>query len=102
MNKLNLFSLEHRTAWWDLIEIVKIVNDLTGISLENFSPENLDFKGRVNGKKLIEHRLWLTARASFVANRVVSIWNKLPRGAAEAYTFKIIKAEFGRKQNGVS
>ena len=74
---LNLQSLYARRLR-DLIEIYKILNGFTGISMNNYFTIITDSRTRGHSMKLFKERSRLNISKFFYSNRVISCWNSLP------------------------
>ncbi|PKU46592.1 hypothetical protein llap_3083 [Limosa lapponica baueri] len=90
LRELELFSLEKRRLWGDLIAAFL---DLKGVYRrveEPFIRECSD-KVRSNGFKLKDSRFRLDTRKKFFTVRVVRNWHKLPRKAVDAPSLEVFK-----------
>jgi len=85
LNELGLTTLEKRRVRGDLIETFKIVTGRERVKMEDFfecSRSNYNLRG--HQFKMTVQRSRTTTRSSFFSQRVVNIWNGLPRTVVSA------------------
>ena len=78
LRKLNLFSLERRRLWGDLIEVFKYSKDPSGSPEGHLFTLRKDSGLRGHSLTLSKFRYRLAVRFHFFANRFVNAWNELP------------------------
>ncbi|CAH8665158.1 unnamed protein product [Dicrocoelium dendriticum] len=91
LSSLGLFSLERRRLRGDLIETLKIIKGLSGISSTHLFELAMSDRLRGHRLKLKHHRVRLDIRTKFFTNRVVNFWNKLPSDLVESETVEAFK-----------
>jgi len=75
--RLGLWTLEKRRNHADLIEVLKIANNLSPIPLSNYFELHTNGRTRGNSLKMIEHRCKSADRRHFFSERVVNRWKML-------------------------
>jgi hypothetical protein len=102
LSRLGLETLEQRRIRYDLIEVFKIVKNMSVLRFEDFFEYKPNIGTRGHSLQL-KHR-WmprLDVCKHFFANRVVKIWNDLPQEAVEACTVpqfrRAMSSEFLRR-----
>ena len=98
LSKLKLPSLEYRRLRGDCIEVYKILHHiydpLTTNSLLTLDLNNIT---RTNTLKLKKNRVNFKPYQSFFTNRVISIWNRLPRDIVRAESINVFKNKLDAK-----
>jgi hypothetical protein len=80
LNKLNLDSLEYRRLQTDLIMVFKIINSLVDLPVgELFEFYTSPYTTRRHKFCLEQKTLRTEHHTGFFANRIVPVWNKLPK-----------------------
>ncbi|GAB0191423.1 hypothetical protein GRJ2_001607600 [Grus japonensis] len=102
LRELELFSLEKRRPWGDLIaafQYLKLINYLYNEVIITYKKAGVGLFTRVcsdrtkgNGLKLKEDRFRSDFRKKFFTMWVVRHWNRLPREAVDAPSLQAFKA----------
>ena len=77
LQKLGLWSLEHRRIRADLIEVYKIIHGLSNVKFLTFFEYSDEHRTRGHSLKLQKHRSRLDLRQHFFSERIINVWNKL-------------------------
>ena len=93
LKELDLFSLEHRRIRGDLIQVFKIIRGIDNMDCNKyFSIDNTNYtRGngcKINGKSLTRKS---NESKNFFFNRIVNLWNGLPRDVIECNTVDTFK-----------
>ena len=94
LKRLELWTLEERRNRNDLVEVYKILNNLTSSpalrAMFRFSEE-----GRTRGHhmKLMKNRCNLEIRRHFFSERVINRWNSLPLNVVASGSLNVFKKE---------
>ena len=91
LKDLNLFSLSKRRLRGDLIEVFKIFNGFTNVNSDKLFTRDRSNTTRNHGFKITGKRFSTTEAKHFFTNRVVNIWNNLPRNVVNATTIETFK-----------
>ena len=91
LKELNLFSLSKRRIRGDLIEVFKIFKGFDNINVNDYLTVDRSNLTRNNGYKIIGKRFTSNEAKHFFFNRVVNIWNGLPRSAVDSRTVATFK-----------
>ena len=101
---LGIESLQTRRCFFDLIEVYKILNNLTSLGPDQLFTYDLSQRTRGHNFKLKKVHCRLDCRKHFFANRVIGLWNSLPDeivNSTSLYSFKKRAAKYLR-ENSVS
>ena len=91
LDRLGLFSLEHRRLRGDLIEVYKIMRGIDQLDSQYLFPKAGESKTRGHRFKVRGERYKRVHKGNFFTQRVVSVWNKLPKVVVEAGTILSFK-----------
>ena len=91
LKRLKMLSVESRLKRGDLIEAYKILTEKMAINPKQLFRINQDNRTRGHHLKLEVRRSNQQIRAKFFTNRVVSLWNQLPRHVVSAPTTNTFK-----------
>ena len=91
LKELNLFSLSKRRIRGDLIEVFKIFKGFDNINVNDYLTVDRSNLTRNNGYKIIGKRFTSNEAKYFFFNRVVNIWNALPRTVVDSKTLATFK-----------
>jgi len=95
LSELELWTMEERRVRADLIEVFKMVRELSAIKLETFF--QLNSNGRTRGHQWkLKKRHRNTDLRQFFSERVINIWNSLDKDTVAATSINSFK---GRLQN---
>ncbi|KFR08139.1 hypothetical protein Y956_12049, partial [Nipponia nippon] len=92
LRKLELFSLERRRLWGDVIAAFQYLKRAYRKAGEGLFRRACSDRTRGNGFKLKEGGFRLAIRKKFFPVRVVRPWNRLPREAVDAPSLAVFKA----------
>ena len=88
---LGLETLERRRIIYDLVFCYKYLHGCVDLNIPNFlCVQNYD-KTRNNGVKLYKPMCRLEVRKTFLANRVVNVWNSLPADVVLSHSLQMFK-----------
>ena len=91
LKELDLFPLEHRRLRGDLIQVFKIIRGIDNMDYSKyFSIDNSNYT-RGNGCKIIGKSFNSNESKNFFFNRIVNVWNGLPREVIECSTVDTFK-----------
>ena len=91
LKELNLFNLSKRRLRGDLIQVFKILKGHDDLDIDKyFTLDHSNFT-RNNGYKLIGKPLGSYESKHFFFNRVVNVWNQLPREVVSCNTIHTFK-----------
>ncbi|KAK4815907.1 LOW QUALITY PROTEIN: hypothetical protein QYF61_010147 [Mycteria americana] len=91
LRELELFSLEERRLWGDLIVAFQHIKGVSKKDGERLFTRACSDRTRGNSFKLKEGRFRLDIREKFFTMRVVRHWNRLPREAVDALSLEVLK-----------
>ena len=91
LDRLGLFSLEHRRLSGDLIEVDKIMKAIDQLDSQYLFPKVGVSKTRGHRFKVRGERYKSVQRGNLFTQRVVSVWNKLPELVVETGTILSFK-----------
>lgn len=91
LKELNLFNLTKRRLRGDLIQVFKIFKGHDNLVANNFFTVDQSNFTRNNGYKIIGKPLGSHESKHFFFNRVVNVWNKLPREVVDCNTILSFK-----------
>ena len=98
LEECNLITLEHRRERGDMIEVYKMTQGFTDVTVGdffNFTNERHDAQTRsAINKHLVPEKCRLDVRKHFFANRVVHAWNALPIDIREAESINGFKNNY--------
>ena len=98
LHKLNLPSLEYRRLRGDLIETYKILHGIYDTNTtSNLLHLNSSANTRGHSLKLNKNQVRTSKFSNFFTNRIVNIWNNLPKSVVLAETVNGFKNGIGRQ-----
>ena len=86
LSRRGLYSLEFRRMREDLIETYKIMKGIDKLEAGRLFPLEGEIRTWGHGLKIRGSRFRTELRRNFFTQRVVNLWNSLPREAVEATT----------------
>jgi len=94
----NLWTLEGRRVRADLIEVFKMINDLTNVKFEVFFKFDTNYRTRGHARKLKKNRFNRDPRRHFYTERIINAWNKLDNQTVGPIGFlaEQLQVELGR------
>ena len=93
---LNLWSLKERRVCADLIEVYKVVHDLSVIPFHDLFEFETSGRTRGHSLKLQKKRCRLDLRLYFFSERVVNLWNNLDDQSVTASSLNSFKSNLSR------
>lgn len=91
LRELHLFPLQHRRLRGDLIQVFKIIKGIDNMDCSKyFSIDNSNYT-RGNGCKIIGKSFNSNESKNFFFNRIVNLWNGLPRDVIECNSVDTFK-----------
>ena len=98
LSALKLPSLEYRRMRGDLIETYKVLHEIYDpLTTNSLLTKNLNSVTRTNSLKLLKNRVNFKPYSMFYTNRVINIWNRLPRDIVCANSLNIFKNKLDRR-----
>jgi len=99
LSELELWTMEERRVRADLIEVFKMVRELSAIKLETFF--QLDSNGRTRGHqwKLKKRHRNTDVRQQFFSERVINIWNSLDKDTVAATSINCFIGHLHKMRN---
>jgi hypothetical protein len=91
LKELNLFSLTKRRIRGDLIQVFKIIKGIDNMAADKYFNIDRSNFTRSNGYKIIGNRFNCIDSKKIFFNRVVNLWNKLPRDIVNCNTVLTFK-----------
>jgi len=91
LNRLGLFSLERRRFRGDLIEVYKMMRGIDKVDSQHPFPKVGKSKTRGHRFKVRGKRYKRVQRGNVFTQRVVSVWNELPKAVVEGGTILSFK-----------
>ena len=88
--ELNLTTLAYRRQRADIIQVFRIMKQFDKIPFEQFFTFN-ESNTRGNGRKLIKPRGDTVLRQHTFSNRVINLWNDMPKEAVDCETINAFK-----------
>ncbi|MEM7421993.1 MAG: hypothetical protein AAF364_20120 [Pseudomonadota bacterium] len=89
---LGFASMEYRRIIFDLVELFKIVNELSVLKFEDyFQWKPRSFERRPNNKQIFLHTLNSNLARNFFRHRSAKIWNHLPQNIVDSPNAEIFK-----------
>ena len=84
LNVTGLISLEKRRVRGDLIQVFKTLKGIDRLNYKNYFEMQDSNRTRGHSYKLIKQRSSLDVRKYFFSQRIVNVWNNLPKGVVDA------------------
>lgn len=91
LKELDLFPLQHRRLRGDLIQVFKIMRGIDNMDCNKYFSIDKSNYTRGNGCKIIGKSFNSNESKNFFFNRIVNLWNGLPRGVIECSTVDTFK-----------
>lgn len=91
LKELDLFSLQHRRLRGDLIQVFKIIKGIDNMDYSKYFSIDRTGYTRGNGCKIIGKTFISNESKHFFFNRIVNLWNGLPRNVVECNTVDTFK-----------
>ena len=92
MKTLNLLILEFRRFRGDLIEVYKICHHMYDpVTTKSLLKFNVNSNTRSHNFKLIKPRVNTNQFLNFFTNRIINVWNNLPRKTVNAGSVNLFK-----------
>ena len=96
LRTLKLPSIEERIRRGDMIETYKLLTGKVEVNHEQFFEVTHQDRTRGHGLKLVKKRAKHVSRLKFFSNRVVNLWNQLPKEVVESSTTNSFKNKFDK------
>ena len=91
LKDLDLFPLQHRRLRGDLIQVFKIIRGIDNMDYNKYFTINNSNYTRGNGCKIIGKSFNSNESKNFFFNRIVNLWNGLPRDVIECSSVDTFK-----------
>ena len=91
LKELDLFPLQHRRVRGDLIQVFKIIKGIDNMDYTKYFSIDRSGYTRGNGCKIIGKSFNSNESKNFFFNRIVNLWNGLPRDVVECNTVDTFK-----------
>ena len=91
LKELDLFPLQHRRLRGDLIQVFKIIKGIDNMDCNKYFSIDHSNYTRGNGCKIIGKSFNSYESKNFFFNRIVNLWNGLPRDVIECNTVDTFK-----------
>ena len=91
LHTLKLPSVEERRHRGDVIETHKLLTGKVDVNHEQFFEVTHQGRTRGHGLKFIKKRAKHVSRLKFFSNRIVNLWNQLPKEVVESSTTNSFK-----------
>ena len=91
LSVLNLFPLSQRRIRGDLIQVFKIIKGIDNMDCSKYFKIDSSNYTRGNGCKIVVKSFNSHESKKFFFNRVVNLWNGLPRDVIDCYTVEAFK-----------
>ena len=93
---LKLWTLDHRRVRADLIELFKMVRELSTVDVNTFFEFDNTERTRGHYLKLRKGRVSTDLRQHFFTERVFNTWNQLESSVVESESLNIFKSKLQR------
>jgi len=98
LSELRLWSLEERRNRVDIIEVFKMVTQLSSVPWNRFFTRAEDSVTRDHSWKLMKESCRCDCRLHFFSQRVINRWNSLSQGDIDATTVNSFKNRLERRR----
>ena len=98
LSELGLWSLEERRNRADLIEVFKMVKQLSSVPWNRFFKRAEDSVTRSHSWKLVKESCRCNCRLHFFSQRVINRWNSLSQDDIDAATVNSFKNRLQRRR----
>ena len=95
----SLEPLELRRLKKDIVLVYKIMNGMIALDFDEFFRFAPDVGTRGNGRKLYPLIVRRNVVVNYFCNRVINVWNSLPREVVTAPTLNILKKRLNQMEN---